>query len=135
MLIIVDPSSGVPVYRQLIDQVKFLIASGLLKPGDTLPATRGLSTELGINPMTISKAYSFLEKEGVVKRRPGRPLVVRALAPAEFRDRRLTQLRESLRPAVTAARQLGIEREEARAVFDALLTEDDGEGQREEEPS
>ena len=75
MLISVNPHSGVPVYRQLMDQIKFHIASGLMKPGDELPSTRMLSSELGVNPMTISKAYSFLEKEGIVERRPGRPLI------------------------------------------------------------
>jgi DNA-binding transcriptional MocR family regulator len=65
MLIVVDPHSGVPVYRQLMDQIRFHIASGLLKPGDELPSTRALSTELGVNPMTVSKAYSFLERSCV----------------------------------------------------------------------
>ena len=69
MLITIDHHSGVPVYRQLMDQIKFHIASGLLKPGDQLPTTRVLSGELEINPMTISKAYSFLEMEGLVERR------------------------------------------------------------------
>ena len=74
MLIVVDPQSGVPVYRQLMDQIKFHIASGMLQPGDELPSTRLLSSDLGVNPMTISKAYGYLEKEQVVERRPGRPL-------------------------------------------------------------
>ncbi len=54
MLIVVDPHSGVPVYRQLMDQIKFHVATGLLNPGEELPSTRALSAELGINPMTIS---------------------------------------------------------------------------------
>ena len=79
MLLTVDSHSGVPVYRQVMDQVKFHIASGLLRAGDELPPTRALSAQLGVNPMTISKAYSFLEKEDVVERRPGRPLIVKPL--------------------------------------------------------
>jgi len=76
MMITVDPHSGVPVYRQVMDQVRFHIAAGLLGPGDELPPKRALAAEPGVNPMTISKAYSFLEKEGVVGWRPGRPLIV-----------------------------------------------------------
>lgn len=123
MLIAVDPSKGVPVYRQLMDQIKFHIASGLLKPGDELPSTRTLSAQLGVNPMTVSKAYSFLEKEEVVERRPGRPLVVREAGTGEIRERKVEQLRESLAPSVTVARQLGIGAEEAKRIFEAMLDE------------
>jgi GntR family transcriptional regulator len=121
VLIVVDPQSGVPVYRQLMDQIKFHVASGLAKPGDELPSTRALSSELGVNPMTISKAYSFLEREGVIERRPGRPLVVSGIAPDELRSRKVDQLRESLRPMVTVARQLGIGRSDAVAIFDEMF--------------
>jgi GntR family transcriptional regulator len=123
MLIVVDPHSGVPVYRQLKDQIKFHIASGLIKPGDELPSTRGLSAELGVNPMTISKAYSYLEKEQVVERRPGRPLVVKAYEDQQIKDRKLEQLRESLALTVTMVKQLGIEPRDALAIFNSLLTE------------
>jgi GntR family transcriptional regulator len=125
MLIVVDPQSGVPVYRQLMDQIKFHIASGLLQPGDELPSTRALSSELGVNPMTISKAYSFLEKEEVVERRPGRPLVVRPLEDDQIRDRKLESLRESLASTVTMIKQLGIDRQDALKIFADML---DGEG-------
>lgn len=123
MLIAVDPSKGVPVYRQLMDQIKFHIASGLLKPGDELPSTRTLSAQLGVNPMTVSKAYSFLEKEAVVLRRPGRPLVVRDVGGGEMRDRKVDQLRESLAQSVTVARQLKIGVEEAKRIFGEMLDE------------
>ncbi|MGD8376719.1 MAG: GntR family transcriptional regulator [Acidobacteriota bacterium] len=123
MLIVVDPQSGVPVYRQLMDQIRFHVASGILKPGDELPSTRALSSELGINPMTISKAYSLLEREDVVERRPGRPLVVRTIDSGQMRDRKLGQLREGLTAAVTMARQLGITDGDALEMFRRLLDE------------
>lgn len=121
MLIVVDPHSGVPVYRQLMEQIKFHIASGLLAAGEELPSTRALSAELGVNPMTISKAYSYLERDGVVERRPGRPLVVSALANGELSTERVEQLRRSLDQTITIVRQLGISREEALRVFDEML--------------
>ncbi len=128
MLIVVDPHSGVPVYRQLMDQVKFHVASGLLKPGDELPSTRSLSAELGVNPMTISKAYSFLEREGLVERRPGRPLVVAGVSDGGAQTRRLEQLEESLAPAVTVARQMGLSNDEVvetlRHMLGAVEVED-----------
>ena len=121
MLIVVDPSSGVPVFRQVMDQVRFHIASGLLAAGDELPPTRSLSAELGVNPMTISKAYNLLERDGVLERRPGRPLVVKAFEPAELELEKLDRLRASLADAVRAAKQLGVDPEEAIRVFRDLL--------------
>lgn len=136
MLIVVDPHSGVPVYRQVMNQVKFHVASGLLKPGDELPSTRALSAELGVNPMTISKAYSYLERDGVVDRRPGRPLVVKAIEGQRIVDQKTEQLRENLASAVTMVRQLGVNPAEALRIFEELLGHDDessresGEGSR-----
>jgi GntR family transcriptional regulator len=121
MLIVVDPHSGVPVYRQLMDQIRFHISSGLLGPGDELPSTRALSQLLGVNPMTISKAYSFLERDGVVERRPGRPLIVSEFGQSESREMKIEQLRESLAPSVTAAKQLGIGPEEAAGLFAEMI--------------
>lgn len=123
MLIVVDPHSGVPVYRQLMDQIRFHIASGLLRPGDELPSTRALSSELGVNPMTISKAYNFLERDEVLERRPGRPLVVKAVQGERIRERKVEQLREALAAAQRTARQLGIDRDEALRIFGGMLDE------------
>ncbi len=77
MILVVDTHSGIPVYRQLMEQIRFHVASGLLSPGDEIPSTRSLSAKLGVNPMTISKAFALLEEEGVLERRPGLPSVVR----------------------------------------------------------
>ncbi len=119
MLIVVDPGTGVPVYRQVMDQVKLQVASGRLAPGDELPSTRLLSTELGVNPMTISKAYSFLEKEGIVERRPGRPVAVKGNG-GKGAGREL--LRNELAGTVTIVRQLGIEPDEALELFRSMLS-------------
>ena len=121
MLIVVDPSSGVPVFRQVMDQVRFHIASGLLKAGDELPPTRSLSAALGVNPMTISKAYNLLERDGVLDRRPGRPLVVKALAPEEIELEKIDRLRSHLAGAVRAATQLDVKPGEAIRIFRQML--------------
>lgn len=121
MLLVIDPHSGVPAYRQLMDQVKFHVAGGLLRPGEELPSTRQLSAELNLNPMTISKAYMLLEAEGIVERRRGQPLVVKAQSGSDPQQLRLDQFRQHLLPAVTAARQLGIPAAEALLAFQTLL--------------
>ncbi|MCB9757266.1 MAG: GntR family transcriptional regulator [Candidatus Omnitrophica bacterium] len=63
----INPSSGVPVYRQVMDQVKTQIALDHLPRGSFLPSVRQMSKDLEINPMTVSKAYSLLEKDGIVE--------------------------------------------------------------------
>lgn len=123
MLIVVDPQSDVPMYRQLMEQIKLLIASGQLEPGDELPSTRTLSSELGVNPMTISKAYSYLERDEVLERRPGRPLVVKDFDVEELRMRKIDLLREGLVPVVTMVRQLDLEEREAVGVLREMLSE------------
>lgn len=126
ILIVVDANSGVPVYRQVINQIRFHVSTGLLRPGDELPSTRALSTELGINPMTISKAYSFLERDGVVQRRPGLPLVVKAIPDGEAKARRIDQVREALAPAVRVILQLGVAPEEATRALEEMIQERKG---------
>ena len=124
MILVVDPHSGIPVYRQLMEQIRFHVSSGLLSPGDEIPSTRALSAKLGVNPMTVSKAFALLEEEGVIARRPGLPSVVRQHKNDELHSTRIEQLEKSLRPIATKTRQLGLEPDEATAVFRRLLEED-----------
>jgi GntR family transcriptional regulator len=67
----VDLKSGVPIYRQIIDQVKSGIATGMLGPGDRLPTVRQLSVDLSVNPNTVSRAYNELELTGLVETHMG----------------------------------------------------------------
>jgi GntR family transcriptional regulator len=125
MILVVDPHSGIPVYRQLMQQVQFHISSGLLNPGDEIPSTRALSAKLGVNPMTVSKAYALLEEEGVLERRPGLPSIVRERQSDQHHASRIGQLESALRPIATKARQLGLKSDESVAVFRRLLDEDE----------
>jgi GntR family transcriptional regulator len=69
--IAIDLKSGVPLYRQIIDQVKSAIATGALGPGDRLPTVRQLSVDLSVNPNTVSRAYNELELTGLVETHMG----------------------------------------------------------------
>ena len=124
MILLVDPHSGIPVYRQLVDQIRFHVASGLLQAGEEMPSTRALSAELGVNPMTVSKALGLLQEEGVLERRPGRPHRVPEGRRRAVRATRLEQLERLLRPVATQSRQLRIEPDEAVALFRRLLDDD-----------
>lgn len=123
MLLHLDRHSGVPVYRQIQDQVRFLVASGVLGAGSELPSTRTLAAELGLNPMTVSKAYALLERDGVVERRPGLALVVRARPERDLEATRRAELRGTLLPAVRAAEKLGLAVDAAVEEYRSLLEE------------
>jgi len=71
MDITINVTDGVPIYRQIVNQVKYLVASGLLRPGEELPAIRTLALQLKVTPNTIVKAYHELEISGVVHKRQG----------------------------------------------------------------
>ena len=124
MLFHVDPSNGVPIFRQLMDQVKLSIATGALKPGDELPSIRNLSVPLGVNPMTISKAYNLLVHDGVLERRPGRSLIVAAVDERQLADGRVVELKKSLTEAVNLIRAIEFDREEAVELFRNMLQEE-----------
>src|SRR5207249_2668316 len=66
-----DPKSGVPIYRQIQDQIRYGVASGLLNPGEQLPTVRALAVELSVNPNTVIKAYTELEREGLLATEQG----------------------------------------------------------------
>jgi len=90
------PSSGVPIYRQIMDQIGRLLASGHLCPGDRLPSVRVLASSLEVNPMTVSKAYSTLEAEGVLERVRGLGMQIRNREHSEPLPERLEQLESAI---------------------------------------
>jgi len=115
---ILNPQSGTPIYRQLIDQVRRMVASGQLAAGAALPSVRELAIEHAINPMTISKAYSLLESEGVLERQRGKPMTVAAQERVQVpRTQRLQQLEAQIDHLVLSARQLELTQEDlAKAI-------------------
>ena len=119
----IHPSSGVPIYRQFVDQVQALIAGGRLRPGDLLPSVRQVAQAAEVNPMTVSKAYSRLEADGVVERVRGQGMrVLGSLAGGTLRQRR-QEFRELVAPALHRAFQLGLTEAEVRTIIDNLLAE------------
>ena len=103
----VNPQSGIPIYRQLIDQIRRMISSGQLKPGDELPSVRKLALNHTVNTMTISKAYSLLEAEGLLERQRGKAMTVSTQTPlAENKKERLHRLQSAIEQLATAAKQL-----------------------------
>ena len=112
-----------PIYRQLVEQVRRLAAGGQLRPGDEMPSVREIAQALALNPMTVSKAYSLLEMEGVLARRRGLGMVVAARsAPAEKADI-VDLLRPTLERAALEARQLELDPDTVLSLFATILKE------------
>ena len=111
-----------PIYRQLVEQVRRLVAGGQLSAGEELPSVRELAQALAVNRMTISKAFSLLEAEGVFERRRGLAMVV---APQHRRAQPAADRAELLRPtlerAANEARQLELPAAQALALFKTVL--------------
>src|SRR5262245_58680544 len=103
-----DHPDGVPIYLQIVNQVKYLVASGNLAPGEELPAIRVLAVRLRVNPNTVARAYRELEVAGVVeKRRTAGTYVSDSGSPLARRER-LRILTERIDALLAEARQLGI---------------------------
>ena len=121
----VSPTSGVPIYRQLVEQVHALMAGGQLQSGDRLPSVRKVALALAINPMTVSRAYSLLEGEGLVRRLRGQGMEIVDSTNSLSRDERLNLFRkttqELIRPALQRAKQLGLTSEEIESIINAEI--------------
>lgn len=124
-MFVLNPQSGTPIYRQLIEQVRRLIASGQLEPGETLPSVRALALEHAVNPMTISKAYAALQAEGWLERHHGKPMTVAASKVGARRTLKHAALEKPLQELVLAARQLELGRDELAALLKAYWEKTD----------
>ena len=115
----VNPRSGVPIYVQIVDQVRHALEVGGLRPGERLPTVRQLASELTIAPNTIVKAYNELQRMGLVESRPGVGTVVAEGIEEIDRERRVQAIFERLRVLVRDAAALGISEDELWARLDA----------------
>jgi GntR family transcriptional regulator len=124
MEIQVDHASGVPIYAQIIEQIKHLVAAGRLKPGDQLPTLRQLAVDLRVNPNTVVRAYHELDRQGVISTQQGRGTFI-ARRPDERRlvEMRKDRLRAIMGGALLEALSLGYEAEEIREAFEKQLEE------------
>jgi len=107
-----DPASAVPIYAQVVDQVRSLVASRALRPGDQLPSVRELASTLRVNRNTAAKAYQMLESDGVVETRQGQGCYIANRAPRWSREERYRRLESVLDRTLVEATHLEIPFEE-----------------------
>jgi GntR family transcriptional regulator len=111
-MFILNPQSGIPIYRQVVEQVRRMVASGQLVPGSELPSVRELAVQHAVNPMTISKAYALLESEGLLIRQRGKPMQVATISKEESKQQKQDLLSPAIENLLLVAKQLDLDLDE-----------------------
>ena len=120
----INTGSSEPIYRQLVEQVRRRIAAGQLVAGQEIPSVRELAQTLAVHPMTVSKAFSLLEAQGLLERRRGLSMVVAAQhTQARPSASRVELLRPSLEKAASESRQLELTSAQVLKLFQQILNE------------
>lgn len=120
MLFRINPSSGIPVYLQLTEQVKHAVETGALRPGDQLPAIRKLAKDLVINPNTVVRAYRELVHEKIVELKQGSGAFISESVSGQTNEMR--RGRKIVQSAMERLRSLGLSEEEIRRMVENELT-------------
>ncbi|MBR4471892.1 MAG: GntR family transcriptional regulator [Erysipelotrichaceae bacterium] len=121
MRIMINNNSMIPIYEQVVNQVKEEIISGELKEGDILPSVRALASELRISALTVKKAYDFLEEEDFVTTVHGKGTFVNASDRQMAAEARRKSAEDDLLKAIEKAGSAGLKKEEIRELFEILL--------------
>lgn len=121
MKIIINSSLMVPIYEQIIDQIKLLIRNGELKENDNLPSVRALSKELKISALTVKKAYDVLEEEGYTITIHGKGTYVAAVNSELLLEEQKKEVEADLEMAIQKGRRCGISDEDMRNLFELIL--------------
>ena len=127
MLIQIEPSSDIPIYTQLTNQLIELIARGVLAAGDALPSVRSLAADLGMNMHTVNKAYHALEKKGIIQIIPKSGAIIRPLAQNELLASHRERIAEELKPILAEALVLGMYKEDIFKLAAAIISDIKGE--------
>ena len=123
MRIIINHSSMIPIYEQIVDQIKKQINNHTLKENDALPSVRSLAKELQISALTVKKAYDFLENEGLTKTIHGKGTFVTASDKQLALEARRRAVEEEFEKAIDQAKNVGLSKEEILEIVSLLLEE------------
>ena len=123
MNIIINNSSMVPIYEQIIEQIKAMIINGILKENDILPSVRSLSKELKISALTVKKAYDYLEEEGFTVTVHGKGTYVGAANQEMLKEEQRKEVESDLEKAIQKGLRSGMSKEEMKELFHLIMEE------------
>ena len=121
MKLIINNSSMVPIYEQLVDQIKLLIRSGELRENDILPSIRALSKELKISALTVKKSYDTLESEGFTVTVHGKGTNVKAVNTDLLLEEQKKEVETDFEQAILKGRRYGISDEDLKNLFELIM--------------
>ena len=119
----IDPKGALPVSEQIAEGIRFAIADGRLSPGDKLESVRGFARSLLVNPNTVAKVYRDLEREGILRTRPGSGVFVAEAASRKCRRSAGEAVRRAVREAVSKGLMAGLDAGEIEALVTECLEE------------
>ena len=123
MKIIINNSSMVPIYEQIIEQIKAMNINGILKENDILPSVRSLSKELKISALTVKKAYDYLEEEGFTVTVHGKGTYVGAANQEMLKEEQRKEVESDLEKAIQKGLRSGMSKEEMKELFHLIMEE------------
>ena len=121
MNIVITNSGGVPIYEQIVSQIKGMILGGTLKEGDPLPSMRALAQDLRVSVITTKRAYESLEAEGLIESFTGRGSFVAAADPEMLREQNLREIEQHLSQAAEIAKRSGGSKEELTEILEIFF--------------
>ena len=123
MDIIISNSSNDPIYLQIVNQIKAMIMSGELSPGDALPSMRNLAMQMRVSLITTKRAYEELERDGFIETYTGKGSFVKAQNAEFLKEENLKQIEQLLSEAVDKAKMSGVSQEEMQDILNMLYEE------------
>ena len=122
MFMQIDPYNGIAIYDQVVRQVKFAIAQGVLKPGSRIPSVRDVAKELALNPNTVARAYQQMQADGVLETVRGLGMEVTPAAVKHCRAERQRLIQARLRQALVEAQHSGLTGDDLRQLVETELS-------------
>ena len=122
-MIVLDFKSSKPIYEQIIEQVKFHVLKGHLKPGDAIPSVRKLALDISITPGTVAKAYQELERQHIIETIRGKGTFIAGKIELKPDDDRMEESKKMMRSAVLEMKVMGLSEEQVTEVVKELYKE------------
>ncbi|MFS0689083.1 GntR family transcriptional regulator [Sporosarcina sp. 179-K 8C2 HS] len=123
MFIQIEPTSEIPIYTQLADQLIELIATGRLKASEALPSVRSLAADLGVNMHTVNKAYHELEKKNIIEIIPKSGAVINSISTTGPTDAQLDLINSHLKPLIAESIVYGMDKEQILSITSSIISE------------
>lgn len=123
MFIQIEPTSEIPIYTQLANQLIELIATGTLQATETLPSVRSLAADLGVNMHTVNKAYHELEKKNIIEIIPKSGAVINAISLNGPNEMQLDLIKQQLKPLLAESIVYGMDKEQILSIASSIISE------------